>query len=111
MKKYFALLAGMLLASSAQASIYTGQLVYVKTQPSPTTPGNTRVSIFTNTVTSCPFSGWYAFDLPNSGVGAVWEAALLAALASNSQVVIEGSGNCDAYTTETVATITSYPAL
>jgi len=103
--------AGVLLASAAHASGYTGTLQKVQTSASPTTSGNTRTSINTGNVTSCTgtYAGWYSFDLPSASVGSVWLATLLAAITTNNQVVIVGTGTCDAYGLEIVEYIIALP--
>jgi hypothetical protein len=102
--------ASVLLAGTTQASTFTGALQSVQSQVSPTTPGNTRVSIQAGNTTNCSGQpGYYSFDLPNSSVAAMWEATLLAAIAANNPVKIVGTGVCDAYGLETVSIIYALP--
>lgn len=109
MRKLFALIA-LTLATGAQASVYTGTLQEVLSSPSPTTPGNTRVSIQTGSTTSCTgFAGWYSFDLPSASVASMWEATLLAAIATGKTVTINGAGTCDGYGLEIVGSIGALP--
>ena len=102
------LLGALLLISMAEASNYTGTVARVVAQPSPTTPSTqTRMSIYTGSAvtTACASPNLYSFDLSNPGLVATYNAILLTALASNMQVTIGGSGVCDAYNIEEVASI------
>jgi|SRR5882724_10072868 len=95
--------ASVLMANGiAQASSYTGPVVLMRTNASQTTTGNIRVTIETDTATSCSSPGWYSYDLPEASVGKVWTAILLAALNSGRQVTLAGQGNCDPYGYEIV---------
>jgi hypothetical protein len=99
---------GLLLASAVHASNYTGTIARVVAQPSPTTPSTqTRISIFTGSVitTACASPNLYSFDSSNPGLVSTYNAILLTALAANMQVTIGGSGVCDAYNIEEVASI------
>src|SRR5882672_2427687 len=92
-------IAALLAASAAQASTYTGTVQKIAAQQSPISPTTqTRISIITATAitTACATASTYSFDLSNASVTSVYEAILIAALASNQQVVISGSGICDA---------------
>jgi hypothetical protein len=109
MRKLFALIA-LILATGAHASVYTGTLQAVLSAPSPTTSGNTRVSIHTGNTTSCTgFAGWYSFDLPSASVASMWNATLLAAITAGKSVTINGLGTCDSYGLEMVGSIAALP--
>jgi hypothetical protein len=110
MKPLFAIIA-VIATSVAHASTFTGQLVQVLEQPSPTTAGNTRISIqAAGAPTNCTgLPSWYSFDMPSSSVGSVWEATLLAAIAQGNAVTINGSGTCDPYGLEIVQSIAAIP--
>jgi hypothetical protein len=109
MKPLFAIMA-VIATSAAHASTFTGQLVQVLAQVSPTTAGNTRVSIQIGTTTSCSGNpGWYSFDMPSSSAGSMWEATLLAAITAGNEVTINGSGTCDPYGLEIVSSIAALP--
>jgi hypothetical protein len=96
-------------ALQASPSTYSGPVVQVKSQPSPSTTGNVRVSIEVQTSPNSPctgFSGiWYSYDLPDGAVAKMWGATLLSALASGRSVAIVGTGTCDAYNIEVVSYI------
>lgn len=82
-------------------------------QASPTSPASqTRVSIYVTAgaVTGCATTGIYSFDLSNSALASAYEATLLTAIAGNLQVTIGGSGVCDAYGIEEVASVYLYSA-
>jgi hypothetical protein len=104
-------ISGVLLAvaNAAQASTYTGAVGRVLAQPSTIAPSTqTRFSIvtassFTTACTTAP--GTYSFDLSNAGLASVYEAILISAVTSGAQVVIDGSGVCDAFGIEEVASI------
>ena len=103
-------ISGLLLvvANAAQASIYTGAVGRVLAQPSPIAPSTqTRVSIVTASsfTTACTSPGTYSFDLSNAGLASAYEAILLSAVTSGAQVVIDGSGVCDAFGIEEVESI------
>jgi hypothetical protein len=87
--------AALLAAGVAEASGYTGPVLDVRTNSSQYTPGNIRVSIQTNTTTSCNGFGWYSYDMPDASVGKVWTAILLAAIHGGRSVAIGGTGTCD----------------
>ncbi len=89
----------------AHASSFTGQVVTVRSAASPTTSGNTRISVQVAGTTSCSLNGWYSYDLPEASVGKVWTAILLAALTSGRSVAISGTGSCDPYGIEFVSYI------
>lgn len=109
MKTMFAVLF-IIAGATAHASVYTGTPGQILSQVSPTTSGNTRVSIATGGTTSCSgYPGWYSFDLPNASVLPTWVATLLAAVVSGKTVNINGSGTCDAYGLEIVASINALP--
>jgi hypothetical protein len=109
MNKIF-VISALAFTSAAQASAYTGTLQEVLSSASPTTSGNIRVSIHTGNTTSCTgFTGWYSFDVPDSGVGSMWEATLLAALMAGKSIVINGGGACDPYGLEIVSSIGALP--
>jgi hypothetical protein len=102
------IIAGLLLASAARASSYTGKLSKVASQPSPAAPTTqVRVSIFTATAvtTACASASLYSFDLSNAAVASSYQAILLASLVSGTAVTISGSGICDPYGIEEVAGI------
>ena len=86
----------------AAGTTYTGAVLDIRTNSSQYTPGNIRVSIQTNTTTSCSNSGWYSYDLPNGSVGNVWTAILLAAIHGGRSVTVSGTGNCDPFGYEIV---------
>ena len=109
MTKLFALIA-LTLTAGAQASVYTGTVQEVLSSASPTTVGNTRVSIQTGNTTSCTgFAGWYSFDLPSASVASMWEATLLAAITAGKTITINGTGTCDNYGLEIVGSIGALP--
>ncbi len=91
----------------AYATTYTGQVVGIQTQPSPTTSGNIRVSIQVTLNTGCGgFGGnWYVYDLPAGPAANMWGAILLAALNTERPVIITGCGTCDAWNIETITAI------
>ena len=91
----------------ANASTYTGYILGVESQPSPTTSGNVRVSILVSGTTSCTGVGgnWYSYDLPAGPTAGMYGATLLAVFTSGGQVLIGGTGTCDPYGIETVAYI------
>jgi hypothetical protein len=90
-------------SGSAFATNYSGPVLDVRMQASPSTPGNTRISVLTNVTTGCPqANNWFAFEFADTGVGKTWTAALLAALASGRSVFIGGTGTCDSSGVETV---------
>jgi len=86
----------------AAGTTYTGPVLDIRTNSSQYTSGNIRVSIQTNTTTSCGSFGWYSYDLPNGSVGNVWTAILLAAIHGSRSVTISGTGTCDPFGYETV---------
>ena len=94
-------------APAAYATTYTGQVTGVQSQPSPTTPGNIRVSIQVTLTTGCTGYGgmWYSYDLPPGPAASMYGAILLAAMNAGRSVVIFGSGSCDSYNVETVNAI------
>jgi hypothetical protein len=95
-------------APAAYATTYSGQVTAVQTTPSPTTPGNVRVSIqVTTATTACGgFGGvWYSYDLPAGPTSSIYGAILVAAINTGRSVQIIGSGTCDAWNIETVAAI------
>jgi hypothetical protein len=104
-------ISGLLLvvANAAQASTYTGAVGRILAQPSTIASSTqTRVSIITASpfTTACTASpGTYSFDLSNAGLASVYEAILLSAVTSGAQVVIDGSGVCDAFGIEEVGSI------
>lgn len=109
LKQYSIVLAisGLLLvvANAAQASTYTGAVVKVLAQPSPIAPSTqTRFSIVTTGpfTTACTSASTYSFDLSNAGLASAYAAILLSAVTSGAQVVIDGSGVCDAFGIEEV---------
>ena len=109
MKTHF-LLVIALGSAAAYPSTYTGPLQQVLSQVSQTTPGNTRVSIFTGAVTSCSgYPGVYSFDLPSASALSTWTATLLSAIAAGKNVTINGSGTCDQWGIETVGSIAALP--
>jgi hypothetical protein len=99
--------AALAIAPVAYSTTYTGQIIGVQSQPSPTTPGNIRVSIQITLVAGCNgFGGqWYSYDLPAGPAANMYGAILLAAINTGRSVVISGSGNCDLYNVETVNAI------
>lgn len=101
------LLGVIVPVASAQTtgSNYTGPVLDIRSQPSPTTPGNVRVSIETSGSSVCTDAPWYSYDLPDGPVEKLWSAILLSALVSGRSVHIGGSGTCDAYNIETVSYI------
>jgi hypothetical protein len=105
----FAVMA-LVFAGGAQASSYTGTLQQVLSSASPTTSGNSRVSIYTGSTTSCTGNpGWFSFDLPSASVASLWEATLLAAITAGKSVTINGLGTCDPYGLEIVSSIGALP--
>jgi curli biogenesis system outer membrane secretion channel CsgG len=100
-----------LLASGlacAAPSTYTGTLLKVAATASTISPTTqTRIAIVTTTAktTACSAASNYSFDLANASLTSSYEAILFTALTANVQVIISGSGVCDAYGTEEVAAI------
>jgi hypothetical protein len=100
--------AAVILAGTAQAvaqTTYNGTLKQVQANVS-TTAGNAVLSIQTSGTTACTgtnYPGWYTFDMPTNGVGAIWEAMLLSAVASGGSVTIYGSGSCNSFGLEIVS--------
>jgi hypothetical protein len=108
-KRIFSVVA-LILAAQAQASTYTGTLQKVLSSASPTTTGNTRVSIYTGSTTSCTGNpGWFSFDLPSASVASMWNATLLSAITVGKSVTINGVGTCDPYGLEIVSSISALP--
>jgi hypothetical protein len=100
----------MLLVSGecAHATTYSGSIARVQVQPSPIAPASqTRVSIFTSTgiTTACGIPSLYSFDLSNADLAASYQAILLTSKMTTAQVIITGTGTCDAYGIETVSDI------
>lgn len=97
--------------SSAQASTYTGVIVDVRAAPSPQTQNNIRVSIQIagSGPTSCPYPGWYSFDLPTGPTESLWSAILLSAISDGGSVTIAGNETCDVYGMEEVGYIDALP--
>jgi hypothetical protein len=91
-----------LCTPTAFAANYSGPVLDVRMQNSPSTPGNTRVGILTSATTACATNNWFAYEFADAGVGKTWTAALLAALASGRSVFIGGTGGCDSYGVETI---------
>lgn len=93
-------ISGLPMLVKAQGTTYVGYVNSFLAQPSPiSTSTQTRVSIITASpfTTACPTSpGTYSFDLSNAGLTSAYEAILLTAVASGTQVKIDGSGVCDA---------------
>ena len=101
--KKLVIVASLIVTGAANASVYTGTVQQVLAQASPTTPGNTRVSIYVGGfTTSCAGTGWFSFDLPNSSQAPFWQAMALTAVAQGISVKITGTGTCDAYSIEMV---------
>lgn len=100
----------LIFTGGAEGSSYTGTLQQVLSSASPTTSGNTRVSIYTGSATSCTGNpGWFSFDLPGASVAPLWEATLLAAITAGKSVTINGLGTCDPYGLEIVSSIGALP--
>ena len=100
------LLALVAPSGLCRASNYTGQIVDIRSQPSPTTAGNIRVSIQISGTTNCTATGngtWYSYDLPDGATSKLWGATLVAALVSARNVGIGGTGTCDAWGIEMVS--------
>jgi hypothetical protein len=103
---------GLLFAGLAQATTFSGVPQDIQSSPSPTTSGNTRMSISTGSATACAgttYPGWYLYDLPSASVGSAWTATLLTAIAAGKGVTITGSGTCDSYGLEIVSAICIAP--
>lgn len=102
MRALFLACFGILFAGNAVASTFTGRVLTIRSAPSVT--GNTRVSVqVIGAPTSCPYAGWYSWDLPDSSTAAkIWSAALLAAIHSERNIGINGTGQCDQYGIETI---------
>jgi hypothetical protein len=94
------------------ASTYTGPVTFFEVQPSPIANGNIRVSIQVpagTTNANCTGYGgaWYSYDLPAGALASMWGAQLLAAIVSQRNIQILGTGQCDPLGIETVGTIGS----
>lgn len=103
---------GLILCVAAvdvSASTYTGTISDVIVQQSPITANNIRVSIKIQnaSVSNCTGLGgiWYSYDLPEGILAKSWNAILLSTLTTGRNVLIGGTGQCDAYNIETVSYI------
>ena len=102
--------AAGLICGDATASEYVGTLVLARSAASPTTSGNTCVSVqVAGAPSSCGSDYWHSYDLPDASVGKTWTATLLAALATGRTVRIGGSGTCDACGLETLYYMDALP--
>ena len=99
----------LVLAGGAHATTYTGTVQKALSSASTITAGNTRVSIFTGSTTSCGNAGWYAYDMPSASVGSMWGATLLAAITAGAPVTVNGTGTCDQFGLEIVSSISALP--
>jgi hypothetical protein len=110
MKKYLAaaaLIPLILLSGLAHSSTYTGKVVTIRSQPSPSVSGHVRVSVQVNGTTSCPFGGWYSYDVADGPVGDMWRDQLITAQSRGRTVSIAGTGTCDPFGVESVNFIDS----
>lgn len=98
---------GVVLASSADASTYTGPAIQVSVGPG-TGTSQARVSVYVGSFSSiCSgFPNYFSLENADTGVGKLLLAALLTAHASGQSVVITGTGTCDNYGVELIAGVT-----
>ncbi len=99
----------VLWVAASSASTSTSQILTLRSHASTEVPGNLRVSVQMTGATSCPFSGWYSFDLPDSLTAKTWVSILLSAQASGRQVTIAGTGTCDSSGLERISYMDSLP--
>jgi hypothetical protein len=83
----------------AHASTGSGQIVALRLS---TGVSPARVSVRMPGNTSCGNNGWYAFESADTGLGKVWQDALLAAHMNARPVTIVGTGTCDQFQVEKI---------
>jgi len=92
----------MLVQSEAYATTLTSvvQTVRVSSGVSPV-----RMSIQMVGRTSCPTTGWFAFENAGSGIGRLWSDLAIAASKGGKQLTITGTGRCDVFGVEGISII------
>ena len=105
-KILFALIVA-LTSTAASASFNTARVVTIRVNT--TTNGSVRVSLELASVSTNCTGSWYSYEYSNSapGSGPVWTSILLAAQARQREVAVQGNGNCDPHSIETVTYIDS----
>ena len=101
MKKFMlrALVTGLLVVSTVVgATSYTGLVGTLRYSLG----ANPRVGVPTSQVTACSVPGWYGVENADVGIGMLQAAALMSAQARGRNVVIVGTGTCDAYNVESI---------
>ena len=95
-------LTGLLTTSFAFASQTTGRIISLRFN-SGTSPARVSVQL-ENLVNSCG-TGHYAYESADVGLGKIWTDALLFAQAHDREVVVVGTGQCDVFAIEGIASI------
>lgn len=93
---------------TAYASTYHGVVHEIRIAA--VSSGDTRVSVLTSGTTDCSagnaLNHWYSFEYSSRATtGAAWLAALLSAKALQANIVIHGTGVCDASGMEDISAI------
>jgi hypothetical protein len=92
----------MLVQSEAYASTLSSVVQTVRVSPG---ASPVRMSILMVGSTSCPATGWFAFENAGSEVGMLWSDLAIAASKSGKALTIVGTGRCDTFGVEGVSFI------